>query len=29
LIFWIGLVLGVIALVFFGIIKAIKYAWFF
>jgi len=29
LIFWIGLALGLIALVLFGIIKAIKYAWFF
>jgi len=27
--FWIGLALGVIALVFFGLIKAVKYAWFF
>jgi len=29
LIFWIGLALGFIALVLYGIIKAIKYAWFF
>jgi len=27
--FWIGLALGVIALVFFGLIKAVKYVWFF